>query len=267
MRENTLLTKNKKYYIFPSMKLKLLISYVGTRYAGWQVQENKEILTIQGELERAFLKTLKKEIRIIGAGRTDSGVHADEQCAHCIIPFEPKNIQWQRALNKVLPPDIRIKEVTEIHDNFHAQHDAIGKIYTYTLWTNRQYIPPKFAPYAWVCGELNYHLINEAISYFVGLHDFASFQNAGTEIKNTQRTLHSIEVTHISNNQSDIIFYGNGFLKQMIRNIIGLLVHIGQKRISPNQVEEILNLKKRTNLFPTAPAQGLTLTKVLYEKT
>ncbi len=249
------------------MKLKLLISYTGTQYAGWQVQElsHTYMPTIQGELEKAFAILFKEPIRVLGASRTDSGVHADEQCAHCTIPYYPRNIVWLQAINNLLPLDIRVKEVTLVDDDFHAQFSSKGKMYTYTLWTDRNYIHPRLTPFAWMCGELNFEKIEEAIPYFIGTHDFKCFQNVGTELYTTERTIYSISLKHISKAQCDIVISGNGFLKQMVRNMAGLFVSIGKGKISTLQAVDILNSKCRNSIYPTAPAQGLTLTKVLYE--
>ncbi len=251
------------------MKLKLLISYTGTQYAGWQVQEKSHTLmpTIQGEVEKSLSLLFHQDIRITGASRTDSGVHADEQVAHCTIPFYPNNIAWLQALNNNLPEDIRIKDVQLVDDSFHAQYKSIGKIYTYTLWTNRNYISPRLTPFAWSCGKLNFEKIEQCIQYLIGTHDFKSFQNIGTEIQSTVRTIYAIDVVHSNEYQCDIIVSGDGFLKQMVRNIIGLLVYVGKEKISPLEAKSLLEAKFRNSIFPTAPAKGLTLTKVLYEAT
>ncbi len=249
------------------MKLKLFISYVGTNYCGWQLQDLGESIyrpTIQAELEKAFEELFKVPTRIYGASRTDSGVHAEEQIAHCILPFEPKNIVWERAINNLLPHDIRVMKAIKIDDKFHAQFDSIGKIYTYSLWTNPTYTPPKLYPFTWSCQNLDMQKIEKAIKLLVGTHDFKSFQNAGTSIEKTVRNLEQIEIKHISEHQIDFIFKGNGFLKQMVRNIMGLLVYVGIRRIEISQIENIFEAKERTAIFPTAPAKGLSLTKVIY---
>ncbi len=250
------------------MKLKLLISYVGTNYCGWQIQEKTKAYTptIQAELEKAFFRILKTPIRVIGASRTDSGVHADEQVAHCEIPFNPKNINWQRAINTVLPHDIRIKHAVEMDDDFHAQFESCGKIYNYSLWTDVSYVSPRLYPFIWVCGKVDFDLIEKALPFFIGKHDFKSFQNTGTELAHTVRVMEYIKIHNLSDYHYSVEFKGSGFLKQMIRNIIGLLVHVGQGKINYMQVKDIIEAKERTPIYPTAPAQGLTLTKVLYEE-
>ncbi len=252
------------------MKLKLYISYVGTNYCGWQLQDlthtniDEYRPTIQAELEKAFEELFKAPTRIYGASRTDSGVHAEEQIAHCVLPFEPKNITWERAINNLLPHDIRVNRAELVDDTFHAQFNSIGKVYTYSLWTNPIYTPPKIYPYTWSCQNLHRQDIETAISYLIGKQDFKSFQNAGTSIEKTVRILEQIEIQEISEFQLDFIFKGNGFLKQMVRNIMGLLVYVGRGRIKHEQVPEIITNKERTSLFPTAPAKGLSLTKVIY---
>ncbi len=246
------------------MKLKLIISYVGTNYCGWQIQTKQNSPTIQNELEKALFSIFNEPIRVVGASRTDSGVHADEQVAHCVLPFTPKNMQWQRAINNLLPHDIRIVDALEVGESFHAHLDSTGKIYTYSLWTHESYTPPKLYPFVHHCGKVDFSKIEQAIPYLQGTHDFKSLENAGTELVHTVRTLEYICIKNISEHYYDIEFKGNGFLKQMIRNIVGLLVFIGQGRIEAYEIPSILEAKKRTALFPTAPAKGLTLTKVLY---
>ncbi len=249
------------------MKLKILLSYVGTHYAGWQIQElNDNVLTIQGELEKAFNLLFNERIRIVGASRTDSGVHALEQCAHCTLLCDPKDIAWNRALNNVLPEDIRIKSVEIADENFQAHVDSIGKIYKYALWSDRDYIDPRLNPFVWTRTNLDYKKMEEAAQMLLGEHDFASFQNVGTHLESTIRRLDKIEFKHICEKHCEIYFYGNGFLKQMVRNLVGFLVHIGTNKLTIDSLEGIFEAKKRTNIFPTAPAQGLTLVKVLYEE-
>ncbi len=248
------------------MKIKLIVSYIGTHYNGWQIQEKTNLPTIQGEIEKALFALFNKEIRVVGASRTDSGVHADGQVAHFTLDFEPKNMHWQRALNTKLPFDIRIKDVCIVDDNFHAQRASNGKLYSYSLWHDLNYVPPRLHPYTWACGKLDFEKIMTAIPFLIGRHDFASFQNIGTELHHTVRTLNSIHVEKISENESHFIFNGNGFLKQMIRNIMGLLVDIGKNNIEVHQVQSILEAKRRQSNILTAPACGLTLTKVLYEE-
>ncbi len=257
------------------MKIKLVVSYVGTEYKGWQIQEIaknsthvglEQVPTIQGEIEKALLALFDKEIRVVGASRTDSGVHAEGQVAHFVIDFEPKNVNWQRALNVNLPFDIRIVEAKQVDDSFHAQMDSIGKIYTYSLWADKSYVPPRMHPYTWPCGKVDFEKIQQALPYLIGRHDFASFQNVGTELHHTVRTINSISIEHISENESLFYFEGNGFLKQMIRNIMGLLVAVGKNKIPITRVGEIVEAKKRQDTILTAPAKALTLKKVLYEE-
>ncbi len=243
-----------------------MISYVGTHYNGWQIQEKTSLPTIQGEIEKALFALFKKDIRVIGASRTDSGVHADEQVAHFILDFEPKNVRWQQALNINLPFDIRIKQACVVDENFHAQKDSTGKIYSYSLWHDKNYVPPRLYPFTWLCGKTDLTKIEEALPLLIGTHDFASFQNMGTELHHTVRTLHDIYIEKISDNQSLFYFKGSGFLKQMIRNIMGLLVAVGKNKVKVEEVQAILEAKKRKNTILTAPACGLTLTKVLYEE-
>ena len=265
-------------------RLKLVLAYVGTNYKGWQTQAWKDRpppLTIQNELEKAMASIVGRQVHVQGAGRTDSGVHADGQVAHCDIPEHRKDIDWQRALHTRLPHDIRVLEAGLTADDFDACSGATHKAYTYRLWQDDRYTPPKLYPYVWACGPLNLETLDLAAKHLLGEHDFRSLQNAGTSLKSTVRTIYCLRrlpaqaasspnLPNASNWLAEgkeicLWFEANGFLKQMVRNITGLLVACGQGRYNPNDIPTLLAACDRRLAPPTAPPQGLTLSKVWYD--
>src|SRR5574344_1637098 len=177
------------------MRLCLTIAYVGTRYSGWQIQEKPEAPpTIQGLLEGVVAQVLQTPVRVHGAGRTDAGVHADGQVAHVDVPDTRAGLDWVRICNGRLPEDVRVMDARPAPPDFHARFSARGKIYTYQLWQNHRCMPPRLAPFVWDCGfRLDWDAVARAMPYLTGTHDFASFQNTGTDIQSTERTLHRLE--------------------------------------------------------------------------
>lgn len=253
-------------------KLKLTIAYVGTLYSGWQVQAYKDRRppkTIQALLEEQLSRICGKRTAIMGSGRTDAGVHADCQVAHCYIPDHREHMNWQLALNTSLPPDIRIIEACIVSDDFHAHHDVLRKEYTYSLWLNRNYTPPKLYPFVWACGHLDIQKLDEAIPHLLGNHDFKSMQNSGTAIKSTTRTLIRIHRSpYPADNKNfalNLRFEASGFLKQMVRNLTGLLVACGQGKFSPHDIPQLLHERNRQKAPPTAPAKGLCMSNIWYK--
>lgn len=257
-------------------RLKLTIAYVGTKYSGWQRQSHKgvELPTIQGIVEKEISRICDTKIYLQGSGRTDAGVHADCQTTHCDIPENKISLNWQLALNTCLPHDIRIKNYAIVNPSFHAMFDVEKKSYTYSLWLNRQFVPPKLYPFTWACGELDIKKIDEAIPYLLGKHDFAFVQNQGTEIKSTERIMYEITRSDYDKQQNldpenyelKISFTANGFLKQMVRNLVGLLVACGKGKIDPRSIPQLIATKDRKNSPPTAPPQGLTMTQIWYKQ-
>lgn len=305
-------------------RLKLTVAYVGTHLHGWQIQAHENhahLRTVQGELERIATRVAGVPVRLHGSGRTDSGVHADAQIAHMDIPDERCGINWQRAFNTQLPPDISVIDVTRTADDFHARFDATGKLYTYRIWATRRFIPPRLRDFVWATAPLDIAAMLKAAEHLKGTHDFTSFQNHGTDITSTVRTLRAIECACIgalpethrlpsekycsaqaaprlvlsatdcatgcttdcaaSTVPSLVIpddagyldapvelvwtFEADGFLKQMVRNLMGLLVNVGRGKIAHEDVPEIILACDRTRSAVTAPARGLTMTKVFYD--
>jgi len=242
-------------------KYKLLLSYDGTNYVGWQVQPTG--LSIQECLEKALKLLVKERVRITGSGRTDSGVHAKGQVAH----FEtraPVDIEGlKKSLNGVLPVDIRIKELCEAPTSFHARFSATRKIYHYHFWFG-QTIDPFYRLYrAHLKEGLNLPMLKEATRQFIGTRDFASYANVGTPVSSTVRTIHRLELIE-QEGGARLEFEGDGFLYKMVRNITGSLIEVAQGKRKVEDIAQMLDAKNRRALGKSAPARGLFLEKVIY---
>jgi tRNA pseudouridine38-40 synthase len=245
-------------------KIKLLLEYEGTRYSGWQFQPNQ--VSIQGVLESKLHKITKKKTRVIGSGRTDSGVHAEGQVAHFQTTSAMTLQEFLKALNSLLPPDIVVKKVEEAKPDFHAQISATRKTYRYTI-LNRDY---PSALQGWLAHyiatpTLDVTAMRKAVRCLVGKHDFKSFQGSGCTAKTTLREIYRLSVVK-KDGFIRITIDGSGFLKYMVRNIVGTLIEIGWGKWPPEQMQVILKSKNRLLAGPTAPSRGLCLIKVVYGK-
>lgn len=259
-------------------RIRLDMAYVGTAFAGWQLQSRpgaEARRTVQGETEKALAAVLGAPVRLHGAGRTDSGVHADCQTAHFDAPDKYAAINWPAALQRHLPPDIAILAAREAAPDFHARFSAKGKVYVYALWTSEAPLPPKLRPFCWDAGPLDTAPMREAAHLLSGEHDFASFQNSGSKVKDTVRRIRSIRDFSLAlpgeasaRPDSPLVaweFAGNGFLKQMVRNLMGFMAACGRHKLAPDDAVALFTAKRRGALpFPTAPACGLTLRRVEY---
>ncbi len=244
-------------------KFKILIEYEGTRYHGWQVQPNG--ITIQEVLQNCLKKITKEKRSVVGSGRTDAGVHAEGQVAHFETTSKMTSQQFLMAFNSLLPHEIVIKQVTEVPATFHAQQSSVRKIYRYTI-LNRQF--PSALQHD-RCFFIQYHLDVEAMrqakTYLEGKHDFTAFRASNCEARNPVREINSIDIDQ----EGDFIIIhcdGNGFLKYMVRNIVGTLVMVGRNKMQPEQIKTILESRDRKNAGPTARPYGLCLVKVFYDE-
>ncbi len=238
---------------------KLLISYDGTDYHGWQQQPNKK--TIQGLIEESLAKIAQKKIPVIGAGRTDAGVHAQEQVANIKASLSLREEELIQALNSLLPPDIKITSVEKAALDFHARNMAISKIYQYRIFSS-----PNISPFLhryvlqW-SSPLNVNSMKKAASLFKREADFTPFSS--NRLLNPVR---KILLSRIEKKGDEIIYTveANGFLRYMVRTIVGTLLEIGRGKVAPDEIEEIFRQKKRSLASPTALAKGLCLIKVNY---
>ncbi|MBI4850683.1 MAG: tRNA pseudouridine(38-40) synthase TruA [Acidobacteria bacterium] len=240
--------------------IKLSLEYDGTNYCGWQIQPNG--ITIQGVVTE-FLNRLEGEpVTLYGAGRTDAGVHALNQVASF---FTKKTIpcdKIKRAINGSIPLDIRVREVQEMPLDFHARFSAKGKSYLYKLALGEIVSPFEYRYFYHYPYKLDIAKIQIGASFLVGEHDFSAFATA-PETHSCVRTITRLNIIQ-EHDQLNFQVEGNGFLRYMVRTIVGTLLEVGRGKISSDEILEILESKNRSRAGATAPACGLTLLKVHY---
>ena len=253
--------------------IRLLIAYDGTAYAGWQRQKAQP--TIQGVLEDKIAMMTKAPVVLHGAGRTDAGVHALGMVAnfhtHARIPCQG----FVQGLNSMLPPDIRILEAVEAPDQFHSRYSATGKTYRYTICTAPVQLPTERLYATHVARSPDAAEIRAALTRVIGSHDFSSFEGTGSRDPEAEgfagrgavRTLYRAEFTAQATQPATWLFRftGNGFLRHMVRNLVGTLLLVGNGKITPDDFAAILQSRDRARAGATAPAHGLLLEQVLYE--
>ena len=242
--------------------LRMTVAYVGTPFCGWQIQPNGD--TIQERLETALARLLRQPTAVTGAGRTDAGVHARGQVAHFEAPRGRVVDDLRRALNSLLPKEIRVEKLTRARPGFHARNDATGKHYRYLLLAARK-ASPFMAPFVarMPGGPLELARMREAGRQLLGEHDFAAFCGAGSAVRSTCRRLTRLEIVR----RGDTIIFdmeGNGFLRHQIRNMVGTLVEVGQGKRAPLSMTALLRTRDRQQAGATAPASGLCLMQVHY---
>ena len=241
---------------------KMILEYDGAAYCGWQRQDNG--LSIQEVLEKIIGMITGEKITVIGSGRTDAGVHALNQVASFKSKTSlPAEILY-RGLNGLLPADIVVKELTETTPEFHAQHDARGKIYIYRIYNSRLRRSVG-RQYFW---HINYPLdlakMEKASQYLIGKHDFSCFCGTGSHVKDRVRTISAINLQKNKNNLLEITVAAEGFLRYMVRNIVGTLVEIGGGKYPPEEIIKIIDSGDRNCAGVTRTAQGLFLKEVKY---
>jgi len=244
-------------------KFKLVIEYDGTAYHGWQRQMADR--SIQAEIEQALAVMTRQTITLAASGRTDAGVHALGQAAHfaCETAIEPEG--FRRGLNSLLPDDIVIKTCERVPDAFHARYDARRKTYRYRL-LNRAVPTAVDRRYVWhIRKKLQIEAMRAAARHLVGRHDFKAFEGTGSPRASTVRTLFRVELAVETGGYLIIEIKGDGFLRYMVRNIVGTLVEVGRGKITPEGFKAILESKERKQAGATAPPQGLFLVSVDYE--
>lgn len=247
------------------MNLKLVLQYDGTAYVGWQRQGTG--VSIQSLLEDALEPIEGSPVVVHGAGRTDAGVHALAQTATVWLTATRSPAVLARALNAVLPPDVRVLDVQQVDPGFHARFSATGKAYEYRI-VNAPLVSPFLHRYAWhVKQPLDVGVMREAAAALIGAHDFAAFQGSRSAVSSAIRTVRSLECEEGSGSDRPLVvrIEGDGFLRHMVRNIVGTLVEVGSGRWPAGRVSAILGSRDRTRAGPTAPAHGLYLVRVDYE--
>lgn len=246
-------------------KYKITLAYDGTHYSGWQIQPNSP--TIQEELHKSLKLLLREKIIVIGAGRTDSGVHAKAQVAHFSYSKDIDTLQLMKSLNGILPRDVRILKVEHICKTFHARYSAKRKIYHYFLNLNPFQDPFRRLYSHHVRHKLDIDAMKTAAKYFIGTHDFTSFANeahSGSAGRNPLRTLYRLDLVEENNGYIRLEFEGESFLYKMVRNIVGTLLDVGSKKISANDITAIFQAKDRRCAGRASPALGLFLISIDY---
>lgn len=243
-------------------RVKLVVAYDGTNYHGWQVQDNG--ITIEEVLNRTISELVQEDIKVIGASRTDAGVHACGNVAVFDTESRIPGDKFSFALNQRLPEDIRIQESCEVDADFHPRYADTVKTYEYNILNRRFELPTKRLYAAFCYYPMDIERMNQAAAYLVGEHDFKSFCSAGAQVQTTVRMIYAVNVTK-ADDMVHIRITGNGFLYNMVRIIAGTLMQVGTGLMEPEQVKEILEARDRSKAGPTAVAKGLTLVEIRYE--
>ena len=248
--------------------IRLLIAFDGTNFHGWQLQPDAP--TIQGELEKHIFTIHNRHITLHGAGRTDAGVHANGMVAHFHTDKDLSCSAWQQALNSMLPASIRILQVTEEDDTFHARFSARKKTYVYSIFNGEILLPQQRLYTAHIRRPLDFFAMKNCLPMLIGTHDFSSFESAGSrdpEIREQNGSIRTIIEAFFTSHEDKFHSFtitGDGFLRHMVRNIVGTLLEVGLKRRTEQGFQEAMMGKKRAAAGATAPAHGLTLQKIYY---
>lgn len=243
------------------MRYKAVVSYDGTNYNGWQVQNNKP--SIQEALNNALSKITNSEIKVSGSGRTDGKVHALGQVFH--FDTDKRFKDFVKSVNSQLPNDIYVRSIEEVSDDFHARFNALWKHYDYKI-INGEY-NPLLANYSrYISLKLDLSLMEKAAKVFEGTHDFTSFNATGKdEIEDQVRTIYKIEITK-NDDLITLSFYGDGFLRYMVRMLAQTIIEAGLGKISTEEIEKILEAKDKQACHFNGEPQGLYLVEVGYEQ-
>jgi len=245
------------------MRLAACIEYEGSDFSGWQSQLGQSVRFVQTEVERAFSKVADQPIKVVCAGRTDTGVHATNQVIHFETTAQRKERSWILGSNVNLPDDIAVRWVTEVSDEFHARFSALSRSYRYII--DNRWVRPAILRHrvTWERQELDIALMQQACGYMKGRHDFTSYRSLACQANNPVRDIQMLEI-HRQGEFVIIDIRANAFLHHMVRNIAGVLMTIGCGEKEPEWAQEVLEAKDRTVGGITAPAAGLYLVDVEY---
>ncbi len=250
--------------------IKLTIAYDGTDFHGWQIQKDKP--TVQGEIVNVLRRITQEQIHLHGSGRTDAGVHALGQVGSFKTQSTLSTGEFQRALNAILPPTIRIMEAAETGPDFNARWSARAKIYRYRIYRGKVVPPSEWRYVLHYPFPLDENKMREAAAKFVGMHDFASFAaSTGSEDddkeRSTEREIFSTDLVRGADNE-ELVFTvrGRSFLRYMVRKMVGTLLDVGRGRLQPGDIDKLFTLRDRSKSGPTVPSQGLCMVKVEHEE-
>lgn len=243
------------------MRYFIHLAYDGTRYHGWQIQPNG--ISVEGEIELRLSTLLRQPIDIVGAGRTDAGVHARHMVAHFDIEDGCDTEQLCYRLNRMMPPDICIYQIEKVADDLHARFSATSRTYHYYISTKRN---PFNRQYTWLCHyDLDFELMNQAAEILLEYKDFASFCKSHTDVKTTLCNI--IEAKWIKDDDEGCYYFrikANRFLRNMVRAVVGTLVEVGRHRLSLDDFRNVIEGKKRTMAGESMPANALFLERIEY---
>lgn len=242
-------------------RVKLVVAYDGTNYHGWQIQPNE--ISVEEILNEKLSQLTGEEIKVIGASRTDAGVHAMGNVAVFDTESRIPGEKFSYALNQRLPEDIRIQSSEEVAAEFHPRHCDCRKTYRYQILNSEFPIPTERLYAHFIYYDLNLKAMRQAAQYLIGEHDFKSFCSTKTSVTDTVRTIYDVKVVK-EDHMISIFVQGNGFLYNMVRIIAGTLIEVGLGRKQPGEIKEMLEQKDRQIAGPTAPAKGLALMKIEY---
>ncbi len=247
-----------------ALRIRMTMEYDGTDYFGWQKQKRPDQPSIQGTLEECLSRVFQEPIRVIGSGRTDRGVHARKQVAHCDLPEKVQEMDLLHTFHQLLPPSLVVQSLEVAPAKFHAQIWAKRKSYSYRILNRR--LPSSFwhrysLHHPWPL-ELDY--LNRCSAQLLGKHDFKSFQSSGTPIADTIREIFTAEWRRDSEDFLLFEISGSGFLKQMVRNIVGSILEMAKNGQDPGDLATVLAGRDRRLAGPVAPPQGLILEDVYY---
>jgi len=245
--------------------IRMTIEYDGSKFKGWQKQNQKgsNVSTIQDKIENVLSKMTGEEIQVIGCGRTDTGVHAENYTANFHTNCDLSIDEMLNYCYEFLPEDIVIKTMKDTGERFHARYNVISKTYVYRINNNRfrNVFNRKYTYH--IEEKLNLNEMRNAAEVLIGTHDFQSFTSLKPNTKPTVRTINYIHITE-NDGMIEIEVNGNGFLLNMVRIITGTLIEVGKGNLKPANVERILNEKKKSEMSPVAPAKGLCLKNIQY---
>jgi tRNA pseudouridine38-40 synthase len=239
--------------------IRLTIAYDGTDFCGWQRQPNSR--TVQGTIEEALARLAGKKIAVVGAGRTDAGVHAEGQVASFRTAFRLGNEEMLRALNALLPEEVRVFSVRTAPSDFHARRSAKSKVYKYRVWNGPRVSPFLFRYVLHWPGRLDFERMAQAARLFERKADFTAF-SSNRLLQPVRRVVRS----ELEKRGQEIVYTveADGFLRYMVRTMVGTLLEVGRGRIEPVVVDQLFARKRRSLASPTAPAKGLCLSRVFY---
>ncbi|MBX7231439.1 MAG: tRNA pseudouridine(38-40) synthase TruA [Bdellovibrionales bacterium] len=245
-------------------KWAMVIAYDGTNFGGWQKQKVCQKPTLQGTFEDILSRIFSTPIQVVGASRTDAGVHAWGQVAHFKVPHVPKKLNLLHALNSMCPEGVRVRKLVKVPDSFHAIASAQCKTYRYLIHNHQFKHPFFYQRTTWVREPLHLEFLNQLAQVIVGQFDFKSFQTKGSYVGTTVRRIDHALWKRTSSNRVEFSITGNGFLKQMVRNLVGTMLDIHYRQEPIDILVEILKKRDRQAARQTAAPQGLYLMKVNY---